>query len=501
MSTYNPRQNKKQTNDLSDFVFGKIQPQALALEEAVLGACLLTGLSAFQTVYRILVKESFYSETHQYIFDACFQLMSEHKPIDLLTVNEQLTSMGVLDEIGGTYKLIEITNRIGSDANIEYHCRIIAEKHGKREAISLGSAIIKEGYEDTSDFFDILDNYRIGVSRLEAIPSRIAPRRETNAEIAAKLMRELEIAATGELVGVPTGFTDFDKLTNGLQEEDYMLLAARPSMGKSMVMCQIMLNAAKKGKKVGCFSLEMSKEKIFRRMALSESGVSNDIITGRGFLTEASKLKYFKALEFIASLPIIIDDRAGITVMEMESQATRWKEEDGLDLIVADYAQLFSPRAGKNYGGNKVNAMTDISMDLKNVTKRLKTPLIALSQLSRAVETRGGNRKPQLSDLRETGAFEQDADIIGFIYRPEYYDIKEMEDGQSTKGVLEILIEKNREGALKDIRLFADMPIQRVVDFDSFLQTENEESAPFTPQINNSIERPKSNTDEQDLPF
>ena len=493
--------DRNRTTDLSSFVFGKVQPQALSLEEAVLGALMLDK-DALPSVLDILRSESFYSEAHQSIYKAILELFRSSKPIDLLTVTEELRHLALLDSVGGAYYLVELTNRVGSAANIEYHARIIAQKHIQRELIKVSTLIIRDAYEDTTDVFDLLDKAE---QNLFAITETNLSRSfEGMNTLAGKLLKQIELLSQKKdgLTGVPTGFTNLDRLTSGWQPSDLVIVAARPSMGKTAFTLSLARNAAMEfNKGVAFFSLEMSNLQLVQRLVSMESEVPGAKLR-TGQLEPHEWQQLHSAIEKISKAPIFIDDTPGINVFELRAKCRSLKAQHDIQLIVIDYLQLMTGGGDSSKGGNREQEISSISRALKGLAKELNVPVIALSQLSRAVETRGGSKKPQLSDLRESGAIEQDADIVSFIYRPEYYQIMEDENGNSTKGMADIIVSKHRNGALGEVRL------RFLGEFSKFTDPEdfhfNDVALDFNSPQANVITRPsKMNSEEGggDIPF
>jgi replicative DNA helicase len=490
----------KQSGQLSDYVFGKVQPQALPLEEAVLGALMLDK-DALAVVMDIIRAESFYKDAHQAIYKAMLELFQKSHPVDLLTVTEELRKAGDLDKIGGPYYLVELTNRIASAANIEYHARIIAQKHIQRELIRVSTQIIKDAYEDTTDVFNLLDDAEKG---LFAITQQNLSRGvETMSSLTSKTLKQLEALKDKEdgLTGVPTGFVPLDRLTSGWQSSDLIILAARPGMGKTSFVLALARNAALDfGKGVAVFSLEMSNVQLVQRIISLEAEISGHKLRN-GQLEEYEWQQLHSSIERLSEAPIYIDDTPGINIFELRAKCRRLKMQHDIQMVIIDYLQLMSG-GSDNQRGNREQEVSAISRSLKGLAKELNVPVIALSQLSRAVEVRGGTKRPQLSDLRESGSIEQDADIVSFIYRPEYYQILEDEEGQSLKGVAEIIIAKNRHGALDTIKLrfvdqFAKFTDLDDPDFGDL--PEDTFSNPF--DQTNIITRPSKMNSDEDIPF
>ena len=451
------QKSRSSESDLSSYVFGKVPPQAIPLEEAVLGAAMLHR-DAFPVVLDMLQPDSFYVVANQLIYKSMLRLFEKSVPIDLLTVSEELRKMGELEATGGSSYLVELTNKVASSANIEYHARIIAQKYIQRELIRVSTEVIKESFEDTTDVFDLLDKAEQGLFGIaEQNMNRASEGMDT---LAGKALRALEELAKKEdgLTGVPTGFTDLDRLTSGWQRTDLIIIAARPAMGKTAFTLSLARNAAGAGTidrpfPVAFFSLEMSKIQLVQRLIAAEAEISvSDLRTGK--LQEAEWTRVHRAVEILSDTPIFIDDSPALNIFDLRAKCRRLKMQHNIEMIIIDYLQLMSGGGdGSKGNGNREQEISAISRGLKGLAKELNVPVIALSQLSRAVESRGGNKKPQLSDLRESGAIEQDADIVSFIYRPEYYLITEDEEGNSTKGIGEIIVAKHRNGALDTIRL------------------------------------------------
>jgi replicative DNA helicase len=494
----NGKQNRNNTNDMSSFVFGKVPPQASDLEEAVLGA-LMIDKDALPAVLDILRAESFYSDAHQAIYKAVLELFRNSKPIDLLTVTEEMRKMGTIDLLtSGPYYLVELTSRVGSAANIEYHARIIAQKHIQREMIRVSTGIIREAYEDTTDVFDLMD--KAEQSLFAITETNLSRSFEGMNTLASKLLKQIELLSQKEdgLTGVPTGFTELDRLTAGWQKSDLIIIAARPSMGKTAFTLSLARNAAMDfNKGVAFFSLEMSNLQLVQRLISMESEIPSSKLRN-GQLEPHEWQQLHAAIERMSKAPIYIDDTPGINIFELRAKCRRLKAQHDIQLIMIDYLQLMSGGSDSSKSGNREQEISQISRALKGLAKELNVPVIALSQLSRAVETRGGSKKPQLSDLRESGAIEQDADIVGFIYRPEYYQIMEDENGNSTKGMADILINKHRNGALGEVRL------RFIGEFSKFADPEDANFASVSMDFNapaaNVITRP-SRMNEEDIPF
>ncbi|MBO9700727.1 MAG: replicative DNA helicase [Sporocytophaga sp.] len=431
---------------------GKMPPQASELEQAVLGA-LMIEKEALTIVIDILKPESFYHEKHQKIYACILELFDESEPVDILTVTQKLRTKGELEFAGGAYYVTELTTRVSSAANIETHARIISEQAIKRELISIASEIQREAFEDTTDVFELLN--RTEQSLYQVSEANI---RKNYAEMRAILREALDELVSrrnqeNALTGVPSGFTELDRITSGWQRSDLIILAARPGMGKTAFVVSAMRNAAVDFKKgVAIFSLEMSAVQLVNRLISAEAELDSEKIK-KGNLEEYEWQQLHHKIRKLDSAPIFIDDTPGLSIRELRTKCRRLKAKNDIQMVIIDYLQLMTAEGGKGGPGNREQEISQISRALKNLAKEINVPVIALSQLSRAVETRGGDKKPQLSDLRESGAIEQDADMVVFLYRPEYYKIDEDEMGNSLKGMGEVIIAKHRNGSLDSVFL------------------------------------------------
>ena len=476
---------------LEDYVFGKVQPQALDFEAVVLGALMLDK-DAMDIVVEVLKEGSFYKEAHQLIYRAILALYEKRHPIDLLTVTEKLKSSGDIDLVGGSYYLVELTGRVGSSASIEYHSRIIEQKAIGRNVIKLCSKGIKDAYEG-GDVFSLVDDLTTNVMELADYGGQA----QKMTDIASANLAQYEkwSKGNGAITGVPTGFPLLDKLTSGWQPSDLIILAARPGMGKTAMVLALAKAAAENGFPVALFSLEMAANQLVQRLDGIEAEVSIHKLKS-GKFEEVDYNNLHRAVEHNSGLPIYIDDTPGINLMECRAKAKKLYKRKGIGLVIIDYLQLMS---GDGNSFNREQEIAQISRGLKGLAKELGVPVIALSQLNRSVETRGGSKRPQLSDLRESGAVEQDSDIVSFIYRPEYYDILEDENGQSLKGLAEVIVAKHRNGPLDTVKL-------RYLNYcTKFKPLETDEELfdkppPNLAPVSVAIERPKRNDDE-DIPF
>ncbi|QRM87714.1 replicative DNA helicase [Lacinutrix sp. WUR7] len=430
---------------------GKIPPQALDLEEVVLGAMMIDK-KGVDEVIDILSADAFYKEAHQHIFEAIFQLFENSEPVDLLTVSSQLKKNQKLDLSGGDFYLISLTQKVSSSAHIEFHARIILQKFIQRSLIKISSEIIEDSYDETQDVFDLLD--RAESKLYEVTQGNIKKSSETAQDLVIQAKKKIEEISNQEgLSGIATGFNKLDKLTSGWQPSDLIIVAARPGMGKTALTLSMARNiAVDQNVPVAFFSLEMASVQLITRLISSETGLSSEKLrTGKLEKHEWEQLNVkVKGLE---KAPLFIDDTPSLSIFDLRAKARRLASQHGIKMIMIDYLQLMT--GGPSHGGNREQEISMISRNLKALAKELMVPVIALSQLSRAVETRGGSKRPLLSDLRESGAIEQDADIVSFIYRPEYYKIDEWDDEERspTEGQAEFIIAKHRNGGLENIRL------------------------------------------------
>ena len=462
------KNRRKSSLDISTMIYGKVPPQAKDLEEAVLGAIMLEK-GAFDNVVEILKPECFYVDSHQRVFKAMQSLANKSQPIDILTVVEELRFREELDLVGGPYFVTKLTNSVVSSANIEAHSRIILQKFIQRELIRISGEIISDAYEDSTDVFDLLDQAESKI--YEVTSSHLRNNYETIDSVLVKTIQRIEDLRhkNEDITGVPSGFKSLDRITYGWQATDLIILAARPSVGKTALALNLARNAAlhpTKPTPVAVFSLEMSAGQLVQRILSAESEIWLEKIA-RGKMEEHEmKQLYARGIQRLAQAPIFIDDTPALNIFELRAKCRRLKNASNIGLIIIDYLQLMSG-TGENRNGNREQEISNISRNLKGLAKELQVPIIALSQLSREVEKRkDGNKMPQLSDLRESGAIEQDADMVCFLYRPEYYDVTQNEMGESNRGETHIRIAKHRNGSLDTIKLKALLHIQKFIDDD-----------------------------------
>ncbi len=471
---------------------GKLPPQVLDLEEVVLGALMLEK-NALNAVVEFLKPEHFYLETHKEIYTAIVDLFKATEPVDMRTVVNQLRKTGKLELVGGAYYIAELTSKVSSAANIEYHARVIMEMAIKRELIQVASQIQSDAYEDTTDVFELLDKTEQSIFQIS--DSNLRKNYDNMRNLMARAIQELQILKEHKdgLTGVPSGFTELDRMTSGWQKSDLVIIAARPGMGKTAFVVSALRNAAVDFKiLVAIFSLEMASIQLVNRMISAEAELESEKIK-KGNLAEHEWAQLVHKTSRLSSAPIFIDDTPALSILELRAKCRRLKAEHGIQIIVIDYLQLMRGEQG----GNREQEIASISRSLKGIAKELNVPVLALSQLSRSVETRGGDKKPQLSDLRESGSIEQDADIVMFLYRPEYYKITVDEDGMPTQGVGEVILAKHRNGSTGNVKLkfigkytkFADLdspssydnPFSGMITRESRLNAFNEDTPPPPP--------------------
>lgn len=442
----------KQNNLDQRFIeHGKVPPQAVELEEAVLGAMMLEK-DAVSSVIDILQPKVFYKESHQKIFSAIYQLFGKSEPVDILTVTNELKNSGELEMVGGPYYITMLTSRIASAANVEYHARIILQKHIQRELINISSEVIKEAFEDTTDVFNLLDKAEQNLFSVSE--TNLRRNFEDMHSLVKQAIEDIESARDSEshLRGVPSGFVDLDRITTGWQKSDLIILAARPSMGKTALALTMARNIAVDfDRPVAIFSLEMSSVQLVTRLIASESELKSEKLK-KGDLQDYEWEQLHTKISGLIDARIFIDDTPALTIFELRAKCRRLKQQHDIQMVFVDYLQLMS--GGGDNKGNREQEISQISRSLKALAKELDVPVLALSQLSRAVENRPGqSKRPILSDLRESGAIEQDADLVLFIYRPEYYGLHEMEDGTTTRRMAELIIAKHRNGPTGEVRL------------------------------------------------
>ncbi|MFK8298660.1 replicative DNA helicase [Capnocytophaga cynodegmi] len=463
---------------------GKIPPQDVNIEQVVLGAMMIDK-KGVDDVIDVLSPEVFYRKQHQLIYQAIFELFQQSQPIDLLTVMEQLRKNGNLEAVGGEFYLIQLTQRVSSSAHIEFHARIIMQKFIQRRLIQISSEVIEDAYDETKDVFDLLDSAE---SKLyEVTQGNLKRSSESAGDLVIKALNKIQDLSnkTDGFSGVPSGFTKLDQLTSGWQASDLIIIAARPGMGKTALTLSMARNiAVGQGIPVAFFSLEMSSVQLITRLISSETGLSSEKLrTGKLEPHEWHVLS--TRVKDLEKAPLYIDDTPSISIFDLRAKARRLSSQYGIKLIIIDYLQLMTAGGTKGVG-NREQEISTISRNLKALAKELDVPVIALSQLSRNVESRPGHKRPQLSDLRESGAIEQDADIVSFIYRPEYYKIMEWDDEaqSSTENQGEFIVAKHRNGGLDNIRLKF---LGQFGKFDNLDEFDNSGFQSFTQEIGSKM--------------
>ncbi|HTE58218.1 MAG TPA: replicative DNA helicase [Verrucomicrobiae bacterium] len=437
----------------------KIPPQNLDAEASLLGAILI-DTDAIVKIADIIHPEDFYDERHQRIYEATQQLYEKHSPIDVLTLSDQLKGASLLDMVGGASYLTELTNFVPTAAHVEQYAEIVAQKAMRRRLIKASQDIVGLGYDETQTLQALVEEAE---ASLFSVSQRHVKQDITSLEsiLAGSFDRLDELHKDkGKLRGIPTGYRDLDNILAGLQRSDLIVLAARPAMGKTAMVLNLAQNIALAGEPVLIFSLEMSKEQLVDRMLSRESGVDAWALR-TGNLTDADFEKIGQAMGSLSEAPIYIDDSPGITVSDLRTKARREAHQRPLGLIIVDYLQLMS--GGARFGGesNRVQEISEISRGLKGVARELNVPLIALSQLSRSVESRHP-QIPQLADLRESGSIEQDADVVAFLYREEYYN-----PDTDRKNIMDVFIKKHRNGPVGGVELYFDLEKQRIRSLDT----------------------------------
>ena len=468
----NKKNNKTNVKPMvSKSIDGKLPPQAIDLEEAVLGALMIDN-DALSNAIELLKPESFYKYQHQKIFSAIEDLFNSAKKVDILTIVEELKKKGELKKIGGPSFITKLTERIASAANIETHARIIAQKFIQRELIRISNQTIKDAYDDKSDVFDLLNAAEKGL--YEISEGNIRKNYDKMSTLILQALNQIEEIKNKEdgLSGVPSGFSELDRVTSGWQKSDLVILAARPGMGKTAFVLSMARNTAVKfNMPVAVFSLEMSSVQLVNRLIASESGIPTQKLR-KGNLEDHEWIQLNQQITQLSEAPLFIDDTPALTIFELRAKCRRLVKNHGVQLVVIDYLQLMHA-GNSNKSGNREQEISTISRSLKSIAKELNVPIVALSQLSRAVETRGGDKRPMLSDLRESGAIEQDADIVCFIYRPEYYGFTEWPNttpghDPDCQGQGEIIVAKHRNGSLENIKLRFIPQLAKFTDLDTF---------------------------------
>lgn len=485
---------KLRRNPFAGLEGGKLPPQATDLEEAVLGALMLEK-DALTSVIDILKPECFYKEVHQKIFEGIIELFNQGKPVDILTVTQQLRQMGTLDFVGGPHYISTLSNRVASSAHTEFHAKIILQKHIARELIRISSETIEDAFEDTTDVFDLLD--RAESNFFKIADGNIIKSYSKMSTLLKDAIGQIEIASSQSqegYTGVPSGLLELDRLTHGWQKSDLMIIAARPAMGKTAFVLSMARNMAIDFKKpVAIFSLEMSSVQLVSRLISSETEIDFDKLR-KGNLERHEWEQLHSRIARLSEAPIFIDDSPQLSIFELRAKSRRLAQQHQIQCIIVDYLQLMTVGNDTKNKGTREQEIGHISRSLKALAKELNVPVIALAQLSRNVEART-DKRPQLSDLRESGSIEQDADMVMFLHRPEYYNLMEDIAGNSTKGKATLIVAKNRHGKTEDLEfrfrkevgrfenlydLNDDMPYQ---GFGSSMQPNKEFSNETSPTV------------------
>lgn len=448
----NNNNRRRQNQTPIDHNFGHLQPQSLEIEKIVLGA-LMIDKDAFTVVSEIINADTFYENRHQKIYQAIQTLNMEEKPVDIVTVVEELKREGTLEEIGGAVYIAELTQHVVSSAHIELHSRILAQKFLARQLISFASKIETRAFDESVDIDELMQQaegmlFELSQKNMKRDYTQIDP-------VLERAVKNIQKAAsnTGGLTGVPSGYTKLDDITSGWQPSDLVIIAGRPAMGKTSFALSIAKNIIVDYEiPIAFFSLEMNDEQLVNRLISNTCEIPGSKVMN-GQLNDDEWRRLDKNIRKLQGKPLYIDDTAALSIFELRTKARRLVREKGVQLIMIDYLQLMNANGARF--GNRQEEVSTISRSLKGLAKELNIPVLALSQLNRTVENRDGidGKRPQLSDLRESGAIEQDADMVLFVHRPEYYHIYQDEKGNDLRGMAQIIIAKHRKGAVGDVLL------------------------------------------------
>ncbi|MCL2727719.1 MAG: replicative DNA helicase [Bacteroidales bacterium] len=486
---------KKETNiDLLGLDMGKKPPQAIDIEEAVLGALMLES-NAVTDVMGILTPDCFYKEAHRKIFSSIVSLSLRHDPVDIFTVAEELKKEQQLEEVGGPYYLSQLSNRVGAAAHVDYHVKILLQKYIQRELIGISYEVQRDSFDDSIPVDDLLDTAQ---QKLFTLSDRNLRRDSQSVKIILnQAMEELQVAQSRSdgLSGVASGYTSLDRITLGWQPSDFIIVAGRPSMGKTAFVLTMARNMAVDHKiPVAFFSLEMSSIQLIKRLMVSETGLESDKIRGGRKLQPFEWTQIESGIKNLASAPLYIDDTPSPSIYEFRSKARRLVSMMGVKIIIIDYLQLMV--GPPELRGMREQEVSAISRSLKAVAKELNVPIIALSQMNRSVETRGGNKRPMLSDLRESGALEQDADLVLFIHRPEKLGITEDTAGNSLIGLAEIIVAKHRNGEIGDVQMRFRAEEAKFLDMNDHEIHSNDGMRTYESRMNNQVITPNIDFDQ-----
>lgn len=471
-----PRKRNNSQQQAIDTSLGHMPPQAVEIEKVVLGALMIDS-DAFSVVSELLRPDTFYEPRHQKIYTAIQTLNLREHPVDMMTVCEELKREGTFAEVGAPNYIVELTANVASSANIEYHSRILAQKSTARQLISYASNVETKALDEAQDIDELMQEAEGSLFELSQKNMRQDYTQIDSVVLKARELIEKAANNTGGITGVSTGYTDLDKITSGWQASDLVIIAGRPAMGKTSFALSLAKNIAiDNHDPVAFFSLEMNNVQLVNRLISNVCSVPGSKILN-GQLTQDEWARFDNNINSLMGAPLYVDDTPGLTVFELRTKARRLVREKGVKLIMIDYLQLMSA-SGMKFNSRQEEVST-ISRSLKGLAKELDIPIIALSQLSRAVEQRPGEdgKRPQLSDLRESGAIEQDADMVIFVHRPEYYHIYEDSQGNSLKGMALICIAKHRKGATADVTLKFMGEFTRFANPDDFDKYANNSSA------------------------
>ncbi len=461
---FDQRGIKSFESSTENLVGGRIPPQDVEAEKAVLGAMLLDK-HAISPAIELLQADYFYSAANEKIFGSMIALYSRNTEINVITVREELRKSGQLENIGGSAYLNELVSSVVSSANIEAHAQIVAEKYMLRSLIFTMSHNVQKCYDNREDAFGLIDEVERDIFRVSE-----ARLKKTVVPLQQAIVKTMEIlekihGSKGGVTGVPTGFAELDSMTGGLQKSDLIIIAARPSVGKTAFALTIARNAAVKyGVPTAVYSLEMAQQQLLIRLLAAEARVDAHALR-TGTLPESQWAYISTRIHKLAPAPIFIDDTPALSILELRARARRLKTEHDIGLVIVDYLQLMQ---GPAKAESREREVSMISRSLKVLAKELDIPVVALSQLRRSVEERGGDKRPILSDLRESGALEQDSDVVIFIHRPELYGIENYPDGEKTEGVAEVMISKQRNGPTGEIKLAFVKQYARFEDLERF---------------------------------
>ncbi|MCZ2130898.1 MAG: replicative DNA helicase [Bacteroidia bacterium] len=464
LSNRNLGKKNKQSAELITALdtMGRKVPAALDMEQAVLGALLLDGTSMLR-IQEILMPEYFYDEKNQFVFNAIRSLVERNEPIDLLTVIEKLRAQEKLEFVGGEFYVSELTMKVTSSANIEFHAHIIVEKYVQRVLINICGETIRDAYEPSADAFALLDDTE---KKIYEIKNKGMKRNYEGIDnLVAKALMQIEANTkhTSDVTGVPSGIASVDRITSGWQKSDLIIIAGRPGMGKTAFALTMLRNAAVgHNVPVAFFSLEMSAVQLVTRMISAEAEISSEDLR-KGNLKEHQWQQIVTKTQTLSQAPIFIDDTPSLSVFELKAKARRLHSQHGIGMIMVDYLQLMKGDEVKESKMNREQEISHISRSLKTLAKELNIPVIALAQLSRETEKRT-DKTPQLSDLRESGSIEQDADMVAFIYRDDYYNKTEEDMSNAVGTASKLIIKKHRNGSIGDANMFFSKRVQRFVD-------------------------------------